>query len=158
MHGERRSAARSSRVGQQDAVDEALERRVAELAREVLEEAVELVEVAVGDGQERRRVGLVGGRPDDRADVDLQLVAEALDPARDPHEVAAVEAPGVEVGVAEDAAREGARPVAQLDREVRRPGAREEAVLAGAGEDAGHVVAGPQGADRRRGSQTHDVP
>ena len=44
----RRRAARSS---------SAAVRRVVDLAREVLEEAVELVEVAVGDGQERGRVG-----------------------------------------------------------------------------------------------------
>ena len=61
-----------------------------DLAREVLEEAVELVEVAVGDGQERGRVGGLG--PLDLLDVDLQLVAEALHAPAHAHELAAVEA------------------------------------------------------------------
>ena len=114
------AARRVARASPSRRVDQAPERRVADLAREVLEEAVELVEVAVGDGQERGGVGLAGAARRDRAHVDLQLVAEALDPARDAHEVAALEAPGVEVGVAEDAGRERAAAVAQLDREVRR--------------------------------------
>ena len=53
---------------------------VVDLAREVLEEAVELLEVAVGHGQEVGGVGALGAP--DRAQLDLQLVAEALDPAR----------------------------------------------------------------------------
>ena len=43
------------------------------------------------------------------------------------------------------------RRVAQLEREVGGAGAGGEAVLAHAGEDADHVLAGPQGADRGRG-------
>src|SRR5205807_4158733 len=77
----------------------------------------------------------------DRAHVDHQLVAEALDPTRDAHDVAALEAPRKQIGVAERARRDGARAVAQLERQIRRPGPRDEAVLARAGEDAGHVLA-----------------
>ena len=112
------------------------------LAHEVLEEPVELVEVAVGDRQERRGVGALGAL--DRAHVDLQLVAEALDPALHAHEVAAVEAPAEQVGVAEHARRQRARAVAQLQRQVRRARARRQAVLAGARVDAGDLVAGAQ--------------
>ena len=101
----------------------------------MLEEAVELVEVAVGDGQEGGRVGRAVG-PGDRRHVDLQLVAEALDPPVHPHEVAALEAPGEHVGVAEGARRDGAGAVAQLQREVGRAGSRDQPLLAGAGEDA----------------------
>ncbi len=93
---------------------------IVDLAGKVLEEAVELVEVAVGDGQELRRVGRRGVDARDRADLELQLVAEALDPAGDAHEVAAIEAPGEHVGVAERARRDRAGAVAQLEREVRR--------------------------------------
>ena len=77
------------------------ERRVVHLAGEVLEEALELVEVAVGDGEEGRRVGRLGAP--DVAHVDLELVAEALDPPAHLHEVAALEAPGQQIGVAERA-------------------------------------------------------
>ena len=93
---------------------------MAHLAGEVLEEAVELVEVAEGDGQERGRVGLAGVGAGDRAQLGLELVAEALDPAGHPDEVAAVEAAGQDVGVPEDPRRQRAGPVAQLEREVRR--------------------------------------
>ena len=61
-----------------------------DLAREVLEEAVELLHVAVGDGQELGRVGGLGAL--DLLDVDLQLVAEALDAPAHAHELAALEA------------------------------------------------------------------
>jgi hypothetical protein len=72
-----------------------------DLAREVLEEAVELVEIAVGDRQERRRVGRF--RALDRAQLDLQLVPEALDPPGHAHEIAALEAPGEQIRVPEHA-------------------------------------------------------
>ena len=89
-----------------------------DLPREVLEEAVELVDVAVGDRQERGRVGV--RRALDRADLDLQLVAEALHPPLDADEVAAVEAAAEQVGVAEHARRKGRRAVAQLERQIGR--------------------------------------
>src|SRR5262249_32689551 len=110
--------------------------RVVDLAGEVLEEAVELVEVAVGDRQELRRVG--GRRVDarDRAHLELQLVAEPLDAPGDPHEVAALEAPREHVGVAKDARRDRAGAVAQLEREVRRARPRDQPILARAREDA----------------------
>ena len=117
MHGVRRSAARSAAVAE-EVGEQRREGRVAHLAGEVLEEAVELVEVAEGDGQEGRGVGVLGAG--DRAQLELQLVAEALDAAGDAHEVALVEAPGEQVGVAEDARGDGAGAVAQLEREVRR--------------------------------------
>ena len=119
-----------------------------DLAREVLEEAVELVEVAVGDGQERRRVGRLGAR--DLAHLDLQLVAEPLHAPAHAHEVAALEAPGEHVGVAERARLDRAAAVAQLERQVRQPGACLQPVLARAGEDAVDLVAGSEGRDRGR--------
>ena len=125
-----------------------------DLAGEVLEEAVELVDVAVGDREERRRVGL--GRALDRPHLDLQLVAEALDAALDAHEVAAVEPAAEQVGVAEHARRQGGRAVAQLQREVGRAGPRGQAVLARAGVDAGDLVAGPERAELGRGHASDD--
>jgi len=119
-----------------------------DLASEVLEEAVELVEVAVGDRQERGRVGLAFTRPTDAAQLDLQLVAEALDAAGDADEVAAFKAPGEDVGVAERARLNGARPIAQLDGEIRRAGPRQQAVLARAREDAVDLLALPQRGNR----------
>ena len=96
--------------------EQRLQARVVDLAGEVLEEAFELVEVAVGGGEELRRVGgcLIGAR--DRIEVDLELVAEATDAAAHAHELAALEAPGEHVGVAEGAGADRAGAVAQLDR------------------------------------------
>ena len=136
-------------------VEQRLEAGVVDLARKVLEEAVELVEVAVGDRQEGRRIGLARRRATDRAQLDLQLVAKALDATGDAHEVAAIEAAREHVGVAKGATLHGARAVAQLDGEIGRAGARQEAVLARAREDAVDLLS------RRAASQSssaHDVP
>src|SRR2546421_2637039 len=80
----------------QKGVEEGAVVAVVDLAREMLEEAVELVEVAVGDGEEVRRIGGVIGAPD-RAQLDLELVAKPLDSTGDPNELAALELPGQEV-------------------------------------------------------------
>src|SRR4051812_41084652 len=64
---------------------------VVDLAREVLEEAVELLDVPVRAREEVRRVALrLGGAPD-VGDVDLELVAKPLDPPAHTHQVAAIE-------------------------------------------------------------------
>ena len=102
---------------------------VVHLAREVLQEAVELLDVAVGDRQELGRVRL--GRLD-RLHLDLKLVAEALDAPGHRHEVAALELARQEVRVAERAPRDGARPVAQLDCQIGGSVARREPIFAGA--------------------------
>ena len=132
----------AQRLVAEQALEQARVGGVVDLAREVLEEAVELVDVAVGDRQELRRVGGLGAL--DLLDVDLQLVAEALHAPAHAHELAAVEAPGEDVGVLERATGQRAAAVAQLEREVRRAGAREQAVLARARVDAGDLVARPQ--------------
>ncbi len=131
--------------------DQRPQARLVDLAGEVLEEAVELLHVAVGAGQERRRVDVAGLRSGDRPHLDLQLVAEALDAAGDADEVAALEAAGEQVGVSEDPRRDGAGAVAQLQRQVGGAGAADEAVLAGAGEDGVDVGRGAQRADGRGG-------
>ena len=113
-----------------------------DLAREVLEEAVELVQVAVRDRQELGRIGRLGAR--DLVHLDLQLVAEPLHAPAHAHELAAVEPPGEHVGVLERAPGQRARAIAQLESEVRRAGARQQPVLARARVDAGDLVARPQ--------------
>ena len=105
-------------------------------AGEVLEEAVQLLHVAVGDGQEVGGVGGAGLGTPDRAQLDLKLVAEALGTPGDLHQVAPLELPAEEVGVAERARGNGPAAIAQLDRQVGRTALREQAVLAGAGEHA----------------------
>ena len=146
-HGARRSPARSSGSARAP-LDQPPEVGVGDLAGQVLEEAVELVEVAVGHA-----AGSPTGRPRRRA-------ARAIDssstwrasrkrstrPAT-VHEVPPLEAGGEEVGVAEGAGLDLAGAVAQPHREVGRARARGEAVLARAGEDALHPRAGAQAGD-----------
>jgi hypothetical protein len=100
------------RVGQQ-AVQERAVARVVDLARQVLEEPVELVEVPVGDRQERGGIGLLARRPGDVVHLELQLLPEALDAPAHAHEVAAVEA-------AREAVRVPERPAGDLPRAVRQ--------------------------------------
>src|SRR5207248_3080668 len=78
--------------------------------------------------------GGIGAR--DSGELGRELVAEPLDPARNLHEIAPLEPAGHVVGVAEDPGGNGAAAVAQLDREIRRSGARRHPILAGAGEYA----------------------
>ena len=88
-----------------------------ELAREELEEAVQLVAVAADRRRELRRVRVV--RALERAHLDLEPVAEALDPAEHAHGVALVEAPVEQVDVVPDARVDPAARIDELEREVR---------------------------------------
>ena len=116
----------------QQPLEQSAQPRIEDLAHEMLEEALQLVEVAIGDGQEVRRIGLAVGDAGDRRQLDLQLVAEALNAPAHPHKVAALEAPGEHVGIAKRPPGDRAGAIAQLEGQVRRPGARDEAVLTGA--------------------------
>ena len=163
MQGVRRNAARSSRVGQQR-VEQRPVAGVVDLRGQVLEEAVELVHVAVGDGQERldRHVlGAFAAWPAARrmsADLDHEVVAEALDAADHGDEVAALEAAGQHVGVPEGAGLHAARAVAQLERQICASSAGLQPVLAHAREDPADLVAGAQRADRAvQSPYRHDV-
>ena len=128
----------------QEGVEQPAQPAVVDLAAQVLEEAVELVEVAVGHRQEvggvhARRVGSL-----DRAQVHHQLVAEALGTALDLHQVALLELGGEEVRLAERARGHGTGAIAQLERQVRRAGPGRQTVLARAGEDPAQLGAGAQ--------------
>ena len=114
----------------QEEVEQRPQRRIVHLPGQVLEEAVQLVEVAVRHGQELRRIGVAGVGAAHRAELGLELVPEALDPARHLHQVALLELPGDEVGVAEDAGRQRAGAIAQLEREVGRARAGGQPILA----------------------------
>ena len=70
----------------------------------------------------------------DRANVDLELLAKALHAAAHPHELAALEAPGEHVGVAERAREDRSGVVAQPDRQIWRARAGDLAFLARARE------------------------
>src|SRR4029453_12400604 len=84
----------------------------------------------------------------DRTQLDLKLVAEPLDPAGDRDQVAPLELPGQEVGLAERARLDRAGAVAQLDGEVRATAAGGQPVLARAGEDALDFAPSAQLGDR----------
>src|SRR3954469_3806712 len=69
---------------------------VMHLARQVLEESIELFDVEIRDRQERRGVGVAGLRLADRLHVELQFVAKTLRPPGHPDQIAALELTGQE--------------------------------------------------------------
>ena len=87
-----------------------------DLAGQELEEAVELVRVAAHRRREAGRVGV--GRRLDRAHVELEPVAVALDAAEHPHRVALAEARVEQVDVVPDARLDPPARVDELEREV----------------------------------------
>ena len=92
--------------------------RVRDLRRQELEEAVELRRVPSHRGRHLRRVGLRGGL--ERAHLQLQPVAEALDAPEDADGVALAEARVEQLDVRPDARFDAAARVDELQREVRR--------------------------------------
>ena len=92
-----------------------------------------LVEVAARLGDEPGHVGL-GAL--DRADVELEAVAELLDAGEHPDGVALAEARVEHLDVAPDAALDAARRVDELEHQVRAPGPGAEAPLPADCEDA----------------------
>jgi hypothetical protein len=121
--GARRAAQLSAEAGVgEERVEQAPQVGVPHLTRQVLEEAVELVQVAIGDREKMGRVHAVEAGAADRPQLDLELVAEALDAAPHGHQVAALELASEEVGLAKDARGDGAGAVAQLERQVGRAG------------------------------------
>ena len=104
-----------------------------DLAGEELEEPLQLVGVAAQRGGEGRRVDV--GRLE-RAHVELEAVAEALDAAEHPHRVALAEAPVEQLDVVPDAGVDAAARVDELEREVRRAALRAQLPLGLDGEDA----------------------
>src|SRR5438552_2920355 len=89
------------RPAQQKPLDGSPERRIVDLAREVLEEALELLDRPVGGGQEL--LGLEGAGLQALHVVELgdRLAPEALDPAANPDSVAALEPQPDAIGLAE---------------------------------------------------------
>ena len=131
---------------------------VVDLASEMLEKAVELVEVAVGDRQEPGRIDVLrsavttigANGAGDIVDLDDRLVAEALDPPANPHEIAAVEPAGQHVRVAERSRGDRPGAIAKLEREVCGAGSGYQPILARAPEDAADLGARPQPTDGDR--------
>ena len=99
---------------------------VGELGRQELEEAVQLVRVASQPRRQPRRIR-VGCL--DRADLELEPVVEALDPAEYADGVALREAPIEQLDVVPDSALDPAGRVDELEREIRRTLPRRPALL-----------------------------
>ena len=122
--------------------------RLVDLAHQVLEEALELLDRAVGGGEEVGRVERARLEALDVVQLRHELVAEALDPAGDRDGIAGLEPQADPVHLAEDARGQRARPVAELEGEIRRAVAGGQPVLARAGEDALEALPGTQVSDR----------
>jgi uncharacterized protein (DUF1015 family) len=101
---------------------------VRDLAREELQEPVELVGIAAHRRDEHRRICVGIGL--ERANLELQAVAEALDPSEHAHRVALAEPRVEEVDVVPDASLDAAAPVDELEREVGGARPRPQPALA----------------------------
>jgi hypothetical protein len=108
---------------------------VRDLGRDEVEEAVQLVGVAAECGREGRRIG-VGLL--DRADVELERIPEALDPAEHANGIPLREARVEELDVVPDAALDAAGRIDELEREVVGARARTQSPLASDRVDAFH--------------------
>ena len=87
-----------------------------DLAGEEVEKALQLVGVAPERRRQLDRVGILGRL--DRAHVELQLVAVALDAAEDAHGVTLGETAVEEVDVVPDASLDAAAGIDELERQV----------------------------------------
>ena len=111
---------------------------VRDFGGEELEEAVELVRIAAKRRRERGRIGVL--RSLDRAHLNLELPAEALDAAEHPHGVALGEALVEQIDVVPDARFDSAARVDELERKVGGAGTRASTLLSG---DREHALDGP---------------
>src|SRR6185436_17450875 len=89
-----RSAAEFARgrLGEHKALDDATQAGVMDLAAQMLEEALELLDRAIRGGQELGGIERPGLQAAHVVELSGQLTLEALDPAPGQHSVAAVEA------------------------------------------------------------------
>ena len=109
--------------------DQRRQARVRDLAREEVEEPVELVGVTTKRRRQICRVRVLGRLQ--RAHLDLELSAEPLDAAQDPHRVPLVEARVQQLDVAPHSRLHATARVRELDGEIRSTRARSAALLAG---------------------------
>ncbi len=120
---------------------------MADLPRQELEEAVELVCVAAHGRGERGRVAL--RRRLERPHLHLQAPAEALDPAEHAHGVAGLEAPVEQLHVVPHPRLDAPARVDELEREVGRAATRPSALLAADREHPLHGAVLRELGDRR---------
>ena len=121
------------RLREQKAAHDRGQRRVVDLAGEMLEESLELLAVAIGGRQELGRIGLCRLEPAHVLELGDERSAEARNPPAHLDRIAAIESRADPVGVAKDAGGDGAGAIAELEREIDRAVACGEPVLAGAG-------------------------
>jgi Protein of unknown function (DUF1015) len=134
VRGRRQHAQPCPEVGvAREAPDQLTETRVRDLAREELEEPVELLDVPLGLGDEGCRVGL--GRLE-RPHLELETVTEALDASEHPDGIPFAEALVQEIDVAPDTGVDPAAGIHELESEVGTSAARPEALLSGDRENA----------------------
>jgi len=106
------------RAAEQQALDGVAKGWIVDLAREVLEESLELVDGPVGGGQELRGIEAARLEALDVLELGDHLPAKPLHPPAHAYRVTALEAKANTVGLTEDASRQRPRAVPELDRQV----------------------------------------
>jgi proteasome assembly chaperone (PAC2) family protein len=122
--------------------------RVVDLASEVLQESLELLDRTVGGREELRGVERAGLEPPHVVELGDQVAAIALQPAAGKDRVAAREPQADPVRLAKDAGGQRSGTVTQLDHQVRAAVARRKAILPHAREALLEPLSRPQLADR----------
>ena len=133
------------RAAQQEPLHRPQQGRIVDLAREVLQEALELLDRAIGGGQELRRVEGPRLQALDVVELGDHLAAKALESPAHADRVAALEAQPDAVGLAEHPGGQRAGGVAQLHRQVRAAVLRGQPVLP----QAAVATLEPAGPERR---------
>src|SRR3954447_14603151 len=137
-------------VGEEEPLDYLSQAGIVHLAGQVLEEALELLHRAIGSRQELGGLKRPWLQPAHVVELCGQLSLEALELAAGEDRVAALEAQPDAVGLAENAGRQRAGGVTQLEREVSASVARRQPVLAHTRVTTLEPPAGTQLGDRGR--------
>jgi hypothetical protein len=113
---------------------------VVDLAGQMLEKAIQLIEIAVRAGQEARWIDFRRFHVDAHgiAHLNHELVAKALDAALNTNEITSLKTSTKDIGLPKGARNYRAGPVAQLDGQVWQAATSNKAILPRAGEYAAH--------------------
>jgi hypothetical protein len=138
------------RIAEEDSLDDRPERGVVDLAREVLQKALQLLGIAIRRGEKGSGVEIGSLEPRNVLDLDDQLAAKPLDLPGNADRVAPLEARREPIDIPKRPRRDRTGPVPQLQGEIDRAVPGREPVLAHARIDAAEAPSGREFRDRGR--------
>jgi hypothetical protein len=139
---------RGGRAAEKHLLDHKPQRRIVDLAREVLEKALQLLHGAVCGRQELGRLVLVAFQSPHVVELGLKVAAKSLRAPADPNRVSRLKPGPHPIDLTKHPRRDRARAVAQLQSQIGRAVARGEPVLPHAREAPLEALPGAQLGDR----------